>query len=69
MATSATLGLLPSRHVRAERWVLREERRSAVLALSSEAEAMCEEVMSHCSISVLSVLEYCGSVSLGPEGV
>ena len=55
--------------MRAERWVLREERRSAVLALSSEGEAMCEEVMSHCSISVLSVLEYCGSVSLGTEGV
>lgn len=58
MATSATLGLLPSSVVREERCVLRVERRSAVLAASSEGEAMCEEVMSHCSISVLSAVVY-----------
>jgi len=51
-------GLLPRRVERVERWVLREERRSAVFALSSDGEAMWEEVMSHCSISVLSIDEY-----------
>jgi len=58
MATSAMEGLLPRRVERVERWVLREERRSAVFALSSDGEAMWEEVMSHCSISVLSIDEY-----------
>lgn len=59
MATSAILGLLPRRVVRVERWVLRDERRSAVLAASSLGEAMWEDVMVHCSISVFSGVEYC----------
>ncbi|KAG9680203.1 hypothetical protein KCU99_g269, partial [Aureobasidium melanogenum] len=52
---SATEGLEPRRVVRVLRWVLSEDRRSAVLAASSVEEAMWEEVMSHCSISVFSV--------------
>lgn len=40
------------------RWVLSEDRRSAVLAASSEGEAMCEEVISHCSISAFSGVVY-----------
>ena len=59
MATSATLGLCPRRVVRVERWVLRDESRSAVLAESSAGEAMWMAVMSHCSISAFSVVEYC----------
>lgn len=58
---SATEGLLPNSMVRVERWVLRDDRRSAVFALSSVEEAMWEEVMTHCSISVFSEVEYCGS--------
>lgn len=57
------LGFDASRVVRVDRWVLREERRSAVLALSSVGEAMWLDVMSHCSISALSVLVYCVVVS------
>jgi len=55
---SATEGLEPRRVVRVLRWVLSEERRSAVLAASSVDEAMWDEVMSHCSISVFSLVEY-----------
>ena len=55
---SAMLGLEPRRVVRVERWVLREERRSAVLALSSVGEAMCWAVIVHCSISAFSGVVY-----------
>lgn len=58
MPTSAMEGLLPRRVERVDRWVLREDRRSAVLAGSSVAEATWEEVMSHCSISAFSGWEY-----------
>jgi hypothetical protein len=58
MATSAMLGLWPSRVVRVERWVLSDERRSVVLAESSLGEAMWLAVMSHCSTSVFSAVEY-----------
>jgi hypothetical protein len=58
MATSAMLGFAPRSVVRVERCVFRADRRPAVLALSSEGEAMWEEVMSHCSISAFSALEY-----------
>lgn len=37
---SATLGLEPRMVVRDERWILRDARRSAVLAASSEGEAI-----------------------------
>lgn len=47
-----------------ERWVFKEERRSAVFAGSSVAVAMWDEVMSHCSISAFSGWEYCGGCQL-----
>lgn len=56
---SAMLGFEPRRVVRVERCVLREASRSAVLASSSDEGATCWDVMSHCSISVFSALEYC----------
>jgi hypothetical protein len=52
------LGLCPRRVVRVERWVLSDERRSVVFAASSVGEAMWLAVMSHCSISVFSAVEY-----------
>ena len=58
MATSAMLGLEPRRVVRLERCVLRWDRRSEVFALSSDEETMWWAVMSHCSISVFSAVEY-----------
>jgi hypothetical protein len=64
MPTSATEGLLPSRVERVERWVFKEERRSAVFAGSSVAAAMWEEVMSHCSISAFSGWVYCDDCQL-----
>ena len=46
--------------MRVLRCVFRDERRSAVFAASSVDEAMCDEVMSHCSTSVFSLpLYYC----------
>jgi hypothetical protein len=64
MPTSATEGLLPRRVERVERWVFKEERRSAVFAGSSVAVAMWEEVMSHCSISAFSGWVYCDDCQL-----
>jgi hypothetical protein len=66
MPTSATEGLLPRRVERVERWVFKEERRSAVFAGSSVAVAMWEEVMSHCSISAFSGWVYCDDCQLCP---
>jgi len=50
--------------VRVLRCVLRVESRSAVLAASSLGEAMCEDVMSHCSISAFSGAVYWEGVSI-----
>jgi hypothetical protein len=58
------LGFAPRSVVRVARWVLRVDRRSSVLALSSEEEAMWEEVMSHCSISAFSAVVYCDHMSM-----
>ena len=52
--------------MRVERWVLKDERRSAVFAPSSLEEAMWWDVMSHCSISIFSAVVYCG---VGQYGV
>jgi len=51
--------LLPRRVVRVLRCVFRDERRSEFFAASSLDEPTCDEVMSHCSISVFSLLLYC----------
>ena len=55
---SATEGLLPRIVVSVERCVFKDERRWAVFAASSVGEAMCADVVSHCSISTFSPSVY-----------